>query len=281
MTTEQTTDRPPDRVLTNPWTRGRQGPPGLRSEPGSEPGSELGADGEPSEWAGWDAYADALSRVQVALATADRTAAAERERLAARAELVRTSAAELDQRHQALTDLAAELDAPLDPSRLTPLADERLPVAQLRVGDESTGEDPWDRGARDQQRLLAAVDAALAEARRVAGLPQLLPQWSSRLARAAVVYAVVAAPSLVLTVLLSAAGVTGNDAVLLWFLVVWPLVTAVTGRLLLGRLGAPRLPHEPSPPRLPRYPWLGVLLAWALWWIPGWALDQLAGLVGR
>jgi hypothetical protein len=101
---------------------------------------------------------------------------------------------------------------------------------------------PWHAGADDARARLAGADAALAEVRRVARLPQLLPQWSSRLARAAVVYLGLTLPNILLVVLLSVAGVRGNTPVLVWFVVIWPLVTAVGGAWLIGRVEAPRLP---------------------------------------
>ncbi|HEY6798007.1 MAG TPA: hypothetical protein VI248_25305 [Kineosporiaceae bacterium] len=218
---------------------------------------------------GWEAYARALTDLQLARRheLADRAGSARRR--AERQARLRDLDAALRAQQAELRALAADLRAPLSPDDLGP-----LPVPPL----DGLAADA------DAQARLEGAQAAMAEARRVARLPQLMPEWSGTLGRAALVYLGFAVPNVVVVVALSVAGVHGSSAALLWFAVIWPLVTAVAGGVLLGRARAPRLPpDEPStalaglrPAR--RYPWLGVLMAWASWLVPGWLLDQLAAL---
>jgi hypothetical protein len=171
-----------------------------------------------------------------------------------------------------LEELARQVRAPLPPDHATPLPAEPL---------------PWEAAAADARARVEEADAAVVEARRVARLPQLLPDWSGDLGRAAVVYLGFVLPNLVPLVVLSAAGVHENAAVAFWFVVAWPLVTAVGGALVIGRVSRPRIAPEDDPDavrpaatrrRIRRYPWLGILMAWLGWFVPGWLLDRLAEL---
>jgi hypothetical protein len=219
----------------------------------------------------WEAYARALTELHEARVAA---AAGRQGRARRRAEheaRLHALDAALAAQQAELRELSAELRAPLPPGALGP-----LPVP------------PLDGAAAhaDAQARLDSAGAAVVEARRVARLPQLLPEWSGDLGRAALVYLLLALPNVVLAVALSVAGVHGNDPALLWFAVIWPLATLIGGAVALGRAAAPRLPPDepvagPARIRRPRrYPWLGVLVAWASWLVPSWLLDQLAALTG-
>jgi hypothetical protein len=233
-------------------------------------------------------------------------------------------AARLAEQQGHLADLADRLRSPLGPDDLAPAP---------------------GGGPADVAELRVAVDAAaatLAEARHVATLPRLLPGWTSRFARAAVVYGAFGIPSLLLTIFLAMAGVHGNRTVLIWFVVIWPAVTAIVGGLVVrfvsrspldgelargGRSVGDRVPGGSAPDRSapegsapegsapessvqagrrsgpsaasaasaveqrveqllrdghrrrPRvYPWLGVLVAWASWLVPGFLLDRIGSL---
>jgi hypothetical protein len=236
---------------------------------------------------GWPAYAGALADLHAARAglAAGRQGAA-RGRAERAARLAALDAA-LQAQQAELRALAADLRAPLTDADLQPLPGPPLPSPSL-PGPSLPGPplpgDATGAAEADAQARLESAAAALAEARRVARLPQLLPEWSGDLGRAAVVYLGFAVPNVLLVVALSVTGVHGSSAALLWFVVIWPLVTAVGGAVTVSRTAAPRLPpDEPAalltrlrPPR--RYPWLGVLVAWASWLGPGWLLDQVAAL---
>jgi hypothetical protein len=236
---------------------------------GTSGGTGVGTSGGTGDGvSGWEGYASALERLHEARAavTAGRLGSARRG--AERQARLRALDAALAAQHTELHALAEDLRAPLTAADLGP-----LPVPPL----------PWATADADAQARLGAARAALAEARRVARLPQLLPQWSSELARAATVYLGFTLPNVGVVVALSAAGVHENSGALLWFGVIWPLVTAVGGAATLSRAGLPRLPPgdpyalaRPRPMR--RYPWLGVLVAWASWLVPGGLLDQLAAM---
>jgi hypothetical protein len=215
----------------------------------------------------WEQYAVALTGLHTARRAVTESTLSARQRRAARtAELERLSG-DLQAQRERLQGLATELRAPLSAEQLTP-----LPGAPPL---------PWEAADHDARARIGGADAAVVDARRVARLPQLLPQWSSQLARATVVYLGFTLPNIAFVVLLSLAGVHGSTPVLVWFVVIWPLTTAIGGATTLGRVEKPRLPPDEAtlhlarlkPPR--HYPWLGVLLAWAGWLIPGWLMDQL------
>lgn len=238
---------------------------------------------------GWPGYAAALGALHAArdavhqARLATRRAQAERE-----AELSHLSA-RLSEQQRALVELATRVKAPLSATDLAPSAvpplDTPTALADLRA-------------------RVDAADTALTEARRVAGLPQLLPEWDNRFARAAVVYAGFATPSLVLSVPLSLANrlslVAFGGEVILWFAIIWPAVTAFGGGFVVARVARPRAGRgssstgstgEPvtgaeevrplhglplagrlfAPDR--RYRWFGALLALACWYVPGLIID--------
>jgi hypothetical protein len=237
---------------------------------------------------GWTGYAEALGMLHSARDTAYRTHLAARQAEAERKAQVSHLAARLGEQQRALASLAAQLKAPLSATALAPSAVPPLSrptaVADLRA-------------------RVDAADAALVEARRVARLPQLLPEWDSRFARAAVVYAGFATPNLFLTILLSLANrlsliESEGKGVFLWFAVVWPAVTAFGGGFVVSRVAQSRLERKTSSPagnptngtggipmsqQIPlisqllspnrRYRWFGVLLALACWWLPGMIID--------
>jgi hypothetical protein len=223
--------------------------------------------------ADWDGYATALADLSAARRAVAAGHRGAQERRAGRRARVHELAGDLQAQQARLADLAGRLRAPLDAADLTP-----EPAPPL----------PWAEAAKDAEARLRAADAALAEAERVARLPQLLPQWSGDFGRAAVVYLALTVPNVVLVSMLSVAGVKGSTAAAFWFIVGWPLLTAIAGSLIIERVSIPRLPPDDDhlavraalvrrrSPR--RYPWFGVLVAWAGWLIPGWLLDQLAAL---
>jgi hypothetical protein len=222
--------------------------------------------------AGWDRYAGALADLHAARRAVAAEQRGDAERRAARRAQVHELAAALVEQGGRLAELARQVRAPLPADHAAP-----LPVEPL----------PWDAAAAEATARVAAADAAVTEAHRVARLPQLLPDWSGDLGRAAVVYLGFVLPNLVPLVLLSVAGVHENAAAAFWFVVVWPLVTAVGGAIVIGRVSRPRIAPEDDPDAVPspatrrrtrRYPWLGVLLAWLGWFVPGWLLDRLAEL---
>lgn len=211
-------------------------------------------------WDGYRAALDALHDARRAVVTAQEGGARQRRERRGRLEALD---ARLGDQAARLTDLAGRLRAPLDPAAFTP-----LPVPPL----------PWAESSADAAARADAAEGALAEAVRVGRLPQLLPGLRSALARAAVVYVAFALPNGVLSMMLTKAS---GDRVWLWFLVVWPLVTAVGGSIVIGRTSEPRLPPEGSEQVLARlrplrhHPWLGVLIALASWWVPAWLIDNV------
>jgi hypothetical protein len=231
---------------------------------------------------GWAGYAKALGVLHSA-----RDAAYQAHLTAQRAKAEREAeashlTARLGEQQRALVGLATQLKAQLSAPDLAPSA---VP--------------PLDGPAAlaDLRARVDAADAALVEARRVARLPQLLPEWDSRFARAAVVYAGFGIPSFMLTILLSMIGVHENTAVLIWFAVIWPLVTAFGGGAVVVQVTRPRQatekPGDATDPddrelqsiALPMlavrervYRWFGLLVAWASWLVPGAILDWFAGL---
>lgn len=215
----------------------------------------------------WQRYADALGHLHAARAAVVRGRAGELARQAARQETVTELAAEVALGRERLAEIATDLRAPLAPGDLTP-----LPGAPPL---------PWDDGAADARARLAAADAAVVEARRVARLPQLLPQWSSQLARAAMVYLGFTVPAIVLVALTFQ--VKGNQSLFLFFVVGWPLVTAIGGAIVLSRVSLPReRPDEAErlltrlrPPRA--HPWLGVLIALLATYLTQQLLETLFG----
>lgn len=248
--------------------------------------SHPGSPGDPGGDGAWAAYAEALGHLH-----RERDAAFEAHRSGQLADARRVAevnelAARLTEQQGALVDLAARLRAPVDPATLTPSG-----VPPLD-GDDAVA---------DLHARVDGVDAAIAEARRVAVLPQLVPEWRGRFARAAVVYTAFAIPSMLLTVMMSLAGVGENRNVLLLFAVIWPAVTAVGGGAVVGEVARSRAGDDPSfePERRaaglapgaggagspgsgrrrePRYRWFGVILAWASWLVPGATLDWFASL---
>ena len=104
------------------------------------------------------------------------------------------------------------------------------------------------------------------------------------MARHAVIYGLLVLPNAIVTVGLSLLGVHGNAPLLWWFVVIFPVLAAVIGGHLVGLLCAPRTSptalddgrDEPGEAPGRRYRWVGVILAWASWLIPGSLLDLLA-----
>jgi hypothetical protein len=213
-------------------------------------------------WAGYAAALDDLHTARSAVTGSRRGArslAADRDRRAG--EL----GAALQEQAERLSGLAKELGEPLDPSRLDP-----LPGAPPL---------PWEAGEADGRARVRAADEAIAEARRVGRLPQFLPQWSSQFGRAAVVYAGFSIPAIALVTLTW--WVHDNQALLIFLAVVWPLVTAIGGAIVLGRVARPRLERDESeqllerlrPPR--RYPWLGVIICLGGSMLTQWLMESL------
>ena len=218
---------------------------------------------------GWERYAGALAEVHAARAAVTTGHHGLARRRAERLARLHELDAGLRARQERLQALAAGVRAPLAADQLA-----ALPVPPM----------PWPQADADARGRSAAADAALAQARRVARLPQLLPQWSSQLARCAVVYAGFTIPAVMLVSLTFQ--VKDNQPLLLWFAVGWPLITAIGGAAVIGRVSLPRWPPDeaerlatrPQPVR--RHPWLGVLIAWAGALGAQWVLEHLAAAVG-
>jgi hypothetical protein len=218
----------------------------------------------------WLAYAEALARLHTA-----RDAAVNAHRVTRTAQAKRTAELahltnRLGEQHQALLELAARLRAPLTAADLAP--------APVPACDSLAA-------AADLRARLAQTDAAFAAAERVARLPQLLPEWSSPLARAAVVYAGFGVPNLLLTVAFALTGQHSSWLLTIWFLVIWPAVTAFVGGYVVTYVSQPRAarntPAQPVPfdfRRLsrkwgPPYRRFGMIIAWLSWLIPGIILE--------
>jgi hypothetical protein len=219
----------------------------------------------------WAAYAEALVGVHRQREQIARDASSTRSGLVA--DLERLGEQVAAQRAR-LETLGQQLRAPLSPADLSPaLAPQPVPTpvaGQSRAGELGG----W----------LSGADRAADEARQIAALPQLLPGWTSASARHAVVYALLVLPNAVFTIGLSLLGVTGSDPLLWWFVLIFPLMAAVGGGLLVGRLCAPRASRalleqgrpEPAEPPRRRQRGLAVVFAWASWLVPGFTLDLLA-----
>ena len=201
----------------------------------------------------WGRYAAALDELNSARrAVVDDRSRADA-RVAVRREVLAELATATDDRRERLQRLAVDLRAPLPTAQLTP-----LPGAPAL---------PWTAGEADARGRLTATDDALEEARRVGRLPLLLPQWTSQLARAAMVYALASVPAAVLVALTFR--VKNNGALEVWFGLILPVVTAIVGAAVVGRVSRPRLPEADTdllvtrlrPPRA--HPWLGFLICLA------------------
>jgi hypothetical protein len=227
----------------------------------------------------WSVYATALGTLHTArrdaFATFQAASRAEAERAAA-LERLRT---ELDAQRTAIEDLATRLRAPAGSISLAP--------SEVAPADGVTG-------LADLRTRTADVAQALDTARHVATLPQLLPDWRSQFARAAVVYSAFCVPNLLLALTICLAEfLPGREsiAVFLFFAVIWPLVTAFGGGAVVRHVTRARAGEDPFPPEEsagarpspgrkagspltgsglsePLYRWLGLLVAWASWLIP-------------
>lgn len=235
----------------------------------------------------WTSYAEALGRLHHARDAAYQAFRAGQFAAAERSALLERLAGRLAEQRATLEDLAGRLRAKpgsvdLTPAAVPPLAD--------------------DAGLTDLHARADDVDGALAETRQAAVLPQLLPDWRSQFARAAVVYTGFAIPSLVLTVLLSLAGVTGHPWTLGgFFIVIWPAVTAFGGGAVVRHVSQPRAGDDLTfrqerfdsattfeqktravlgklGHREPLHRWFGVLVAWASWFVTGTILDGFAAI---
>jgi hypothetical protein len=231
----------------------------------------------PASEVAWAAYAEALGSLHAAREAAVAAHRAARRAEAARAAEISALTARVAQQQQALVAFADRLGAPLTPADLSPAA--------VPPGDPA-------QAPAELRRRLDAADAELAEARRVAALPQLLPAWESAFARAAVVYAAFAVPNVLLTVALAMAGVHESRFLKVWFIVLWPALTAIVGGLVVAHVSRPRAAEEPAagepargtavaprstPGRWGRhYRRFGLLLAWASWLVPGYLLAPVS-----
>jgi hypothetical protein len=215
----------------------------------------------------WDGYLVALDGLHTARAAAARHRTGIHHTIAARDRELGELAVALAGQRERLLELGTALRAPLPADELTP-----LPGAPPL---------PWDAGDADARARLRTADEAIEEARRIGRLPQLLPQWSGQLARSAVVYAGFTLPALLLVSLTFRVKDVG--ALTFFFAVVWPLVTAIAGAVVIGRVSLPRLPpaegrqHAATLRPLRRHPWLGVLIALAGSLSTQWLLEQLLG----
>jgi len=229
-------------------------------------------DADPDAWAGYTAALAVLHSARDAAAADVRAALAADVR---RSEQLTALGTRLAHQQNALLALAADLRVPLTAADLVP-----TPGPPGRHPGPAVG---------DIQTRLTTADAAVAEARRVATLPQLLPAWSSPLARAAVVYAVFCVPNSVVTVSLAFTGETASRLVWMWFLLVWPALTALLGGRLVTQASRPRSAANDDDPlrRLseiarrtrrwgPPYRALGALIAVASWYVPGFILEPTA-----
>jgi hypothetical protein len=215
----------------------------------------------------WAEYTAALASLHAARDAAAGDVRAARAAQARRAEHLAVLGGRLAEQQSTLLALAADVRVPLTAAELA------CPAGQPGAG------------VGEVEARLSAAQAAVAEARRVAGLPQLLPAWSSPLARAAVVYAVLCVPNFLITVALAFTGKTESWLVSTWFLVVWPLLTASLGGRLVTHVSRPRATGDDDPLRqltdLARragrwgfpYRALGVLIALASWLGPGFILE--------
>ena len=212
-----------------------------------------------------DTYLYALGDLHAARSAVSHGRARSSQEVAARQRTLRELDSRLVAQRDRLAELATDLRSPLPADAFTP-----APVEPL----------PWPSGGADAAAHLGTADAAVTEARRLGRLPQLLPTWSSQFARAIIVYLTFTLP--VISLVSVTSSIHANEALKIWFAVVWPLVTAIGGGLLVARLSRPRLEPSESEQVLTRlkpvrhYPWLGVLFAWGSWLITGWFFDQLA-----
>jgi hypothetical protein len=226
-----------------------------------------GTDAGTDDWARYEAALGALHAARDAAASRARAARAEADR---RTGQVAALSDRLAEQQQALLALADALRVPLATADLIPAAVPDCHPAQA---------------VADVQTRLDAADAAVAEARRVAALPQLLPAWSSSPARAAVVYAGFCVPNSLFTVLLALTGETPSWLLKVWFLVLWPALTASLGGLLVTRVSRPRTPADADAVQRrfeiaargrrwgPPYRRLGAVIAVASWGLPGFVLQ--------
>jgi hypothetical protein len=216
---------------------------------------------------GWPDYATALDALHRARDAVVRAEGGARSRRAAHEQAVHQLAVALADQGERLSTLADDVHAPLPPDARAP-----LPGAPPL---------PRDAAEADARERVRVADEALAEARRIAGLPQFIPEWSSQLARAAVIYLVLAVPAVLMVVLTFR--VKDNGWLMLWFVVVWPLVAAIAGAALLARVSRPRIPPDATeslarrlrPPR--NHPWLGFLFSVAAAYLTQLVLEALFG----
>jgi hypothetical protein len=214
----------------------------------------------------WDGYVAALVTLDARRRAAVQAGVLDARGRAGREAALNALGARLAGQRDALTRLATDLRAPLTDADLAPVAPARRA-------------DPTVPGATIA--TLAAdvdlADRALRETETVGRLPQLLPARKGTIARTLGVYVAICLPNAVLAALL--AGV--NSWVLVaWFLVVFPLIVLVAGPVVVNRLSAPRLRSEPGalepgPRRL--FALVGLLLAWASWYVPA----ELVSLLSR
>jgi hypothetical protein len=255
--------------------------------------------------AGWDRYAGALAELARARDDAARQGAGRRTVQRRRHHDLAAARTALDQQRAGLLGLAGSLGV-VPPDREPAAGPTSLPASSVPSdGSASAGPEPARAGETEQADPGAAFDRELTElgarittthraaerAGEVAHLPQLLPQWSGTIARPAVVYLGFCLPNVALTVGLSAFEVHDGPGLLPWFVLIFPLLTITVGGWLVGRLCAPRLgedtlqdladryagrPHRSLAARVKRHRWLGLLIAWGSWLIPGLLLDWLA-----
>ncbi|HEX2810215.1 MAG TPA: hypothetical protein VHN80_28955, partial [Kineosporiaceae bacterium] len=237
--------------------------------------------------AGWAAYAEAITGLHRERELIAREgSAAGTDRAAALGRLSGQLAAQRDR----LEELGQLLRAGPTQADLTATA------ATLPPGADVAARTGWERGTAELSGWLSRADDAAEQARRIGGRPQLLPGWSSPLARHAVVYALVVLPNALFTIELSLLGVTGSEPLLWWFGLIFPVLAAIGGGVLVGRLCAPRIspasldgpgPEPPEAPGTPgsagphaaprrRHRWLAIPFAWASWLVPGFTLDLIA-----
>jgi hypothetical protein len=231
--------------------------------------------------ASWATYADAISGLHRERQQIDRERSAAG---AGRVQDLERLGEKLAAQRDALEQLGQQLRAHLSPADLQPAAVAPVPVPAPVPAPAAPVS--WEAGATELSGWLARAGDAADEARRTGDRPQLLPGWHSRIARHAVVYAAVVVPNAIFTIGLSLHGVTGSGPLLLWFALVFPVLAAIGGGILAGRLCAPRILSTPDDGTSQRgsrrrHRWLAVLFAWASWLVPGFALDLIAPQLHR
>ena len=220
----------------------------------------------------WTTYVTALERVGAANTASTDLAGA-------RSRLRREHLTALEGRGRALAAQKEALDALAERLRAAPTA---LPPTAPAVPTLS-----WADGLADLDRHLTAADRAAEQARNAGHLPQLLPQWSGTRARNAVIYAALCIPNAAFSAIVSLVGAEPSSRRFLWFLIVFPVLVAVTGVILIGRIAAPRI-VDPAPGPAPitaterrrRSVLVGLLIAWASWIVPGQVFELLRQLIG-